>query len=91
MLFKNKSLKHEKAYSLGEIFLISIIKLDNNTYNIKYVLKNYVDMQEYKGYLYFDFNTDNCDLIYELKHKASFGKWLLCEFDYYNVLLCLHN
>lgn len=88
MLLKKKN-RSEDCYFIGKVLIISVIKVKDNLYNLKYILKNKVETDEYLGFLYFDIYTDNLKLIYSIKPKMI-GSWLLCEFDYYNVLLGLH-
>ncbi len=91
-MFKRKKKKKSKFNydSKNKIFIISVIKIKPGLYNLKYILDNKVISSEYMGYLFFDVYTDNLNFIIELEPKMI-GKWLLCDFDFYNVLLNLHN
>lgn len=90
MSFFKSKFKFKHAYFMGKVWFISIIKVSDTKYNLKYILDNFVDFKEYKGYLFFDIYTDDLDLIYQIK-QCGFNKWKLCEFDYFNVLLGIHN
>ncbi len=90
-MFKVVRVKRRKKYNnSNKIFIISLIKIDHCLYNLKYILDNKITTNEYLGYFFFDVNIDNMNFIQKINPKMI-GKWLQCDFDFYNVLLGLHN
>lgn len=81
---------NKKWKNSNKIFIISLIRIEPGLYNLKYILDNKITTREYLGYLFFDVDIQNINFIQDIGPKMI-GKWLQCDFDFYNVLLGLHN
>lgn len=79
----------KNSYYSGKVFIISLIRINDCLYNIKYMLKVKVNDFNYKGYLFFDKNITDLKFIYNIDFN-SIGKWVKCDPNYYNVLFSIH-
>ena len=69
---------HKLKRKYSDIFVISIVILDNNKLLIKYLINQEIEVDKYKGFFEFSYIENNVYLIDSLQ----LGKWTKVELGY---------